>query len=311
MFELKIYHLENKKEWDDLIKKSKNGTFLFFRDYMDYHSSRFQDMSFLIYRKGKLEAVMPGNRVDDIFYSHQGLTYGGLILTNKITTIEVLDIFILINESLKQFGINTVIYKAIPAIYHNTPSDEDIYALFLLKAEKIICNISSTIFQSNKIRFIESRKSGLRKSTKEGVIVKEGDDFTEFWEMLSGNLNSKFQTKPAHSLEEIVLLQSRFPENIKLFIAELHTNIIAGTVIFLMNQTIHVQYICANEIGKSIGALDLLFDSLINNLFINIPYFDFGHSNEEMGNYLNKKLIFQKEGFGGRGIVYEVYKYNL
>jgi len=30
-----------------------------------------------------------------------------------------------------------------------------------------------------------------------------------------------------------------------------------------------------------------------------------------MGMHLNEQLIFQKEGFGGRGVVYETYKYNL
>jgi len=72
-----------------------------------------------------------------------------------------------------------------------------------------------------------------------------------------------------------------------------------------------VQYIGANEQGKRLGALDLVFDELINRTFSSESFFDFGISTENMGNYLNENLIFQKEGFGGRGIVYEIYKYNL
>jgi hypothetical protein len=30
-----------------------------------------------------------------------------------------------------------------------------------------------------------------------------------------------------------------------------------------------------------------------------------------MGNYLNESLIFQKEGFGGRGVVYNIYELNV
>lgn len=311
MFEVLKYKPENKFDWDSLIKKSKNGTFLLHRDYMDYHSDRFQELSFLIYRKGKLEAVIPGNIVEDTYYTHQGLTYGGLIFTSKLTVIDVIEIFSVINTKLGELKISTVIYKAIPSIYHNLPSDEDIYTLFRLNAEKIACNISSTIFQCNKIKFIESRKSGIRKSIKEGVVVTESKNYIEFWEMLQGNLNNKFNTKPAHSIDEIILLSSRFPENIKLFIAEKEGEIIAGTVLYIYNQTIHVQYICANEKGKMVGALDFLFDTLINNTFEKIPIFDFGHSNEDGGAYLNEQLVFQKEGFGGRGIVYEIYKYKL
>jgi len=44
---------------------------------------------------------------------------------------------------------------------------------------------------------------------------------------------------------------------------------------------------------------------------VNYPIFDFGHSTEQLGKFLNENLIFQKEGFGGRGVVYEVYKYTL
>ena len=40
-------------------------------------------------------------------------------------------------------------------------------------------------------------------------------------------------------------------------------------------------------------------------------YFDFGTSNEEGGKVLNTSLIYQKEGFGGRGVVYDTYEWEL
>ncbi len=311
MITIKIYSHDNKAEWDELVKKSKNGTFLLFRDYIDYHSYRFNETSFLFFRKTKLEAVMPGNIVDRTYYSHQGLTYGGLIYTNNLSVCEILEIFNLINQELKEKGIKTVIYKAIPYIYHSQPADEDIYALFRLKAVKIGCNISSTIFQNNKIKFIESRKSGIRKAIQNKISVAESSAFEEFWNILNENLTQKFQKKPVHTIEEILLLKSRFPQNIKLYTATENETTIAGTILYIMENTIHVQYISANFIGKTVGALDLIFDFLINKEYINIQYFDFGQSTEEMGNILNENLIFQKEGFGGRGLVYDIYEYNI
>ena len=68
-------------EWDCFIANSRNGTFLFFRNYMDYHSDRFIDNSLLFRYKGKLIAVLPANREGDVLWSHQGLTYGGLVLS--------------------------------------------------------------------------------------------------------------------------------------------------------------------------------------------------------------------------------------
>jgi hypothetical protein len=311
MITVKKYSPEYKLHWDELVKKSKNGTFLFYRDFMDYHSERFRDQSFLIYYKDKLEGVLPGNISNDIFYSHQGLTYGGIVLSQKSGIKEVLEIFRLVNEELSRIGVKEVIYKPVPNIYHSYPSQEDIYALFLMKAMKIGCHISSAIFQNNKIRFTQGRRSGITRSQNANVVFEESDKFELFWDLLSDNLSKRFHKSPVHSLAEIKVLKTRFPENIKLYIARYSEEVVAGCVIFVTRNTVHVQYITASEKGKELCALDLVFDYLINKTYSSVPVFDFGHSTEKMGEYLNENLIFQKEGFGGRGIVYETYKYNI
>ncbi len=311
MIEITRYTKENKDEWDSLITKSRVDTFLFYRDFLDYHSDRFIDHSFMIFRKGKLEAVLPGNVKNKTFISHQGITYGGLITTSKINTNDVIRSFELINEYLRLNSITEVIYKPLPAIYHKIPAQEDIYALFKLNATKIGCNISSTIFQSEKISFIESRKSGIRKAKKGGAIIIESEDFSDFWEILDSNLKQNHGAAPVHNLAEISRLKSKFYEQIKLFICLINDEIVGGCVLFIMQNIVHVQYISANEIGKQSGAIDYLFDELINNKYKSFPIFDFGHSNEQMGILLNENLIFQKEGFGGRGTLYETYKYSL
>jgi hypothetical protein len=311
MFEVKKYTQANKQDWDSLIRRSKNGTFLLYRDYMDYHADRFTDYSLLVYKRGKLEAVLPANRSGNIFYSHQGLTYGGLIQTTKLSAKDVLDIFKVINETLRYDAIEEVVYKPNPLIYHKIPSQEDIYALFRIKASKIACNLSSTIYQQNKIAFIESRKSGLRKAVAANLDVVESNDFDRLWPILYKNLEQNHGVKPVHSLDEIHYLHEKFPDNIKLYLVQKDDKTFGGTVLYLMDTIIHVQYISASEEGKFNGSLDLLFSELINNKYASVPIFDFGQSTEDSGNILNENLIFQKEGFGGRGVVYEIYKYNL
>lgn len=311
MIDLTKYCASDKENWDNLVKCSKSDTFLFYRNFMDYHADRFRDCSFLIYQNNNLEAVLPGNISKNIFYSHQGLTYGGLVLSKKLSTKDILIIFDLLNIELRKIGIEQVIYKPIPFLYQSIPSQEEIYALFRNKAEKIGCNISSAIYQQNKIEFTESRKSGIRKSKREGIKIVESDDFKNFWQILDENLQNKHFTMPVHSVTEIIQLKKLFPENIRLFVAQIGNKLIGGTVLFVMKNIIHVQYISASDLGKKMGALDLLFDELINRRFIDYSYFDFGQSTEEMGNYLNKNLIFQKEGFGGRGVVYDIYKYQI
>lgn len=311
MFEIIQYTSSYREQWNDFVRNSKNGTFLLNRDYMDYHSNRFIDNSMMIFRKGKLCAILPANRKGTELYSHQGLTYGGLIMSDKNSTMDTLEIFNLINQKIKEQGVKVVIYKPVPHIYHSLAAEEDLYALFKLDAKLVVRNISSTIFQNNKLKFIESRKSGVRKALLNNVIVEESLNYTAFWDVLCTNLSAKHNTNPVHNLSEIELLHSRFPEQIKLFVAKKDNVVIGGTVIYELGQAIHTQYISATEEGKHIGALDLLFNVLINEIYINIPIFDFGQSTEEAGRVLNERLIFQKEGFGGRGICYDTYRYEI
>lgn len=311
MYKAIIYNKDLKNVWNQFILNSKNGTFLFLREYMDYHADRFKDHSILFYKKNHLISVIPGNINNECFYSHQGLTYGGFIMSESTSAIDILNLFELLNNTLKEIGIKQIIYKPIPYIYCKFPSQEDIYALYRQNAIKNSCGISSTIFQRNKLKFVESRKSGIRKSLKENLKIECDHNFEGFWQILEQNLNTKYNTKPVHSALEIKTLSQIFPNNIKLYNVYKDNLILAGSVIYICNNIIHVQYLSASYEGKQFGALDLLFDRLINEHFVNYDIFDFGISTENGGQYLNENLIFQKEGFGGRGVIYESYSYNL
>lgn len=305
------YTKEQQNVWDDFVENSKNGTFLLKRAYMDYHSDRFQDFSLFFYKDNKLIALLPANIDGSVLYSHQGLTYGGMIMSTKTTTVDTIQCFEQLNVFLKQNNIHKLIYKTIPYIYHHHPAEEDLYAIFKVCNFNIIGrNISSTILLNGeqRLKFSTLRKRGVKKALQSNVTINHNEDYNGFWKVLTANLQGKYQKNPVHSLGEIELLQKRFPENIKLYIAELDDEILAGVVLYLSRKTVHVQYISASIKGKELGALDLLFDELINKEYTDCQYFDFGQSTEDVGNYLNENLIFQKEGFGGRGVVYDVYE---
>ena len=79
IYKVKTYKSSDKNTWNNFVLESNQDTFLFQRDFMDYHSDRFIDYSLMVYKNDKVIALLPANRVDDTLYSHQGLTYGGLI----------------------------------------------------------------------------------------------------------------------------------------------------------------------------------------------------------------------------------------
>lgn len=310
--EIRRYRREDKELWNSFVSKARNATFLFDRNYMDYHADRFDDNSFMFYHKGKLKAVLPANVAGDTLYSHQGLTYGGLLLDKKATVEDVLECFDSLNSWLRENGISKVVYKALPWIYQQYPSEEDLYALtWKCKAQLISRNIASTIVIDNKLKFAESRKSGIRKALSLNIEVGESNGVDGFWHVLEDNLGNRYNAKPVHTASEMKLLMSRFPNNIKLYVAKMNGEIVGGTLIYVTPQVVHTQYISASLEGKKHGALDLLFDYIINKVYANFRYFDFGKSTEQGGAYLNEPLIFQKEGFGGRGVCYDWYQWEL
>ena len=151
-----------------------------------------------------------------------------------------------------------------------------------------------------------------KKAAKAGVRVAEQNDFAPFWYVLERNLMMRHHTQPVHSLSEIMLLKSRFPQNIRLFSVYCGSEIVGGTVLYIDGAVVKTQYISASEDGRHIGALDFLFSSLLDKFAAEgYRYFDFGTSNFKTSDDLHESLIFQKEGFGGRAVCYDTYQYNL
>ena len=311
MFEIKRYSSELVDDWNEFVASSKNGTFLFDRRYMDYHADRFIDHSLMIYRRGRLYALLPGNVDGDTFYSHQGLTYGGLLMNDKTTAADVVEIFKMVNAYLSAEGLKSVVYKPVPWIYHQQPSEEDLYAIIQVCDVRITRGLSSAITREHLNEWYRIRQNGVQKAKKAGVRIEQTEDYHSFWHILSNNLRERYGLNPVHTVEEIELLHQRLPENIRLFVAKEGQQTIGGCVLYVTGRVVHSQYIAASPRGRELHALDLLFEEVIAQSLKNHAYFDFGISTEKQGTYLNQQLIYQKEGFGGRGICYEWYKWTL
>jgi hypothetical protein len=306
------YSEEHSKVWDKFIATAKNGHFLFYRKYMEYHSERFTDHSLLVFdHKERLLAILPANISEGTIYSHQGLTFGGFVIDIKVTTGTMLDIFVLLIDYLKLIKIEKLIYKPIPSIYTGMPSQEELYALFITDARLFRRDVSSTIDLSTPSKYSKGRKWTVNKAKKENIELCQTTEYSEFWALLSKVLAYQHEAKPVHSLSEIEYLRNCFPDNIKLFVAKKNSEVLAGAVIYETDMVAHTQYLANSDEGREIGALDLLLDHLIKDIYKDKKYFDFGISTEEQGRSLNKGLIAQKEGFGASAIVHDFYQLDI
>ncbi len=312
MFEVRKYDTADQAEWDSFIEKSKNGTFLFKRGYMDYHSDRYEDCSLMVCNEKTLCAVLPANVKDGILFSHGGLTYGGLVADESMTAESAIKIFSDINDYLLTLGIGKVVYKPTPWIYHSMPSEEDLYAVIQVCGAQLVSReISSTVLIPCHPKYAKLRRRCINKARSKGLVVRETKDIHTFWNILNTNLESRYGVSPVHTEQELTLLAERFPEEIRLFMAYDNAEALGGTLVFVMNNIVHTQYIAASPKGKALGALDMVIDELINYVFANRRYLDFGKSTEHHGTWLNENLIHQKEGFGARGVCYDVYEWQV
>ncbi len=308
-YSVKKYEAADSSQWDSFIDSAKNATFLFKRNFMDYHKDRFEDHSMLVFKNEKIVALFPANISENILYSHQGLTYGGLVINKKTKLKEVAEIFQSLLQYLSEGNIEKLQIKLIPKIYNNLPSDELDYLLFITKAQLIRTDILSVIDNKQPLKIASNRLEGVKKAEKNNLRIEEGNDFERFWnEILIPNLAGKHNALPVHSLDEIVQLKKDFPNNIVQFNVYKNAEIVGGATIFETENVAHVQYISANEDKQQLGTLDFLFEFLINDRFKDKKFFDFGTSNENGGKNVNEGLLYWKECFGARSIVQQFYE---
>ncbi len=279
---------------------------------MEYHQDRFQDFSLVITDENdSIKAILPANRVKDTVFSHQGLTYGGLVINHKTKLSDFIVLFKEVLKFLNTNEINNFEVKVLPVIYSDFPSDELEYLAFLCKANLTRKDTLSVIDLNSNYKYSHGRKQEISKAKALGFVVKEVNNFDAFWnEILMPNLAEKHQAKPVHSLTEITLLKEKFPKNIRQFNLYLDNKIVGGTTIFETSTVAHSQYISGKNNAETNLSLDFLHHHLITEVFQNKKYFDFGISNENQGQNLNSGLLFWKESFGARTITQSFYQFD-
>lgn len=313
MFEIVRYEPGMSRRWNEMVASSRNATFLFDRGYMDYHSDRFADCSWMAFKGNRPMALLPANLTPDgVLHSHQGLSYGGWILPPAhLDGEDVLEIFNSAVEAWKSEGIKALDYKTLPYIYAARPSQEDEYALFRLGASLSERNLSATIDLHARGPFNKLRRRHLEKTLQLPIRVEETDDIDAFMLMLADCLRERHDTSPVHTAREMKFLKEAFPDKIRFFITRYEGEPHAGVCVYDTGIVAHAQYIATTPEGRRLNLLTPLFVRLLDEVFASRRYFDFGISNEDHGRILNPGLLRQKYSFGATGTVTNRYFLEL
>ncbi len=302
------YSPDEASVWNAFVEKAINGSFLFHRDFMDYHKDRFNDFSLLVYNNDKLQAVLPAHYNNDEIYSHQGLSYGGLLI-DKCYLSDYFQLLEAVLLFLQKNNFKTLQLNPIPNIYHKSIASEIDYALFILKAKQVRAD-AYFVVNPNDYTINRNRKRALKVASENALELREHASFSSFWGILEANLKHRFEANPTHTLAEITQLYQKFPKEIKLFEVLQKDKVIAGAVLFLVNDVAHIQYSSADETREETGSMDFLFQTIIEK-YANKKYISFGISGEEQGKYINTGLAYWKQSFGARIAVQQFYSIEI
>ena len=100
----------HKSEWESFIKKAKNSTFLQSHDFISYHGNSFHDHSLLLHgEKDKLIACFSANEDEEgRIWSHEGLTYGGVMVSAECKLPTYIEIFKAILKYYENRGVHEI-----------------------------------------------------------------------------------------------------------------------------------------------------------------------------------------------------------
>lgn len=299
-------------KWENLVlNQSCNGTFLQSRKFLDYHKDRFVDHSLLFLKGDTLMGVCPAceefENGEKKFISHKGSTFGGIIIADNYLTISNISLIIeALEEYLVQNDFKYCLLKITGDIFSKKSNNLISYLLYKNNyssyEELSFCiefkNLTTGVVENFKSKTRNLYNASL-KNNLEFRLVENDDEIAQLYEVLCKSLQ-KFDTKPVHTLEELNdLYYNRLAPNMRYYGVFSEGKLIAGSVVFIINNIFHTQYLCADPDFLHLKPMDFLDANLIIVAKDeNFAGFSFGISTENHGYVLNEGLAKYKEGFG-------------
>lgn len=294
-------------DWATVLAASKNGVFLFDRQYLDYHGDRFVDMSSIAYVDGKPVALMAAAFDTDTgtVTSHPGLTFGGVVLRRELRGDVAMSVIDATLDAMRDWGARDCTVKLLPGVFAAYPSGELDYMLWRRGFALVRRDVFSILPLRAALPFNTSKRQAVKRARGAGVqVATVASD--AFHALLVEVLAVQHGVAPVHSAAELSLLAARFPANIHIRGAHHEGLLVAGAVFFDYGHVWHAQYLAASATGRELGALDLVIAAVRDEaLAAGATYLSLGKSTDDAGRTVNAGLLWQKESYGARSVVHD------
>jgi hypothetical protein len=323
MMKLRIYESPDEDMWDYFVEnESVNGTFLGSRNFINYHpEERFEDYSLMITEGTRLVAVVPGvkTRTEEglLFDSHPGSTFGGIIVSSAINrAARLIEVIGLIEGYLVDRGFQGARFKQTSELFSRAATQGLEYGFFF-KGYRQSLELSTWVDLQGEDgrpeRLVEKYQTrnihqAMKHRLQFGPIESEAA-MGEFYELLCRNLE-KFRVKPVHSLAELLELKThRLEGKIEFFGVHDQERLIAATMIFVLGDLWHTQYLASDKGFKRLKPMAyLLYQVMLEAKRQHRRGLSLGISTESAGRVLNRGLLHFKESFGSRYAINRTYE---
>lgn len=306
------------KKWDGFVDISNNGTLFHRIEFLDYHrKEKYKFLHLEFFHRHNPIAVISGELKGHYYRSPVGASFGSFVVGNaSFSQLEqLIDLFII---TMKKRGVSTISLTFPPNIY-SKKVDETLQYLLIYKGFDLKKSLISSIVNIDEVNgvshFSKRFRGSLAKSYKGNLRVDINLDYKNFYTILLEN-KKKFNTLPTHTLSELIYLQKKFPENLKLFMVYKGRDAIAGILLFVVSpQNVLVFYICHDyQFHKSNAVSRALYETIMWSKANKYKWYDLGVSMDTQSSNAmepSRNLIFFKESIGVTHVVRNTYTLHI
>jgi len=145
---------------------------------------------------------------------------------------------------------------------------------------------------------------------KHPCVFRETDDVAAFWRPLERFLCQYHGVSPVHTAAEMALLRSRFPNHIRMVVAETGAEVVAGLLIYLTDRVQRAQYVfrCGGDARARISTRLILH--VASHPDYQRAWHDLGTSVNPLTGQIDAGVLLNKEITGARGTIVQTWTWE-
>jgi hypothetical protein len=299
--------------WSQFLTQAANPTLFHDLGFLQYHpANRYNFHHLMVRQNDRLIGIVPGALVGDgprpSFASPTGASLGGPVVSPGLSAERALQIVEALQRHAAAQDWHGIELTLPPPVYDPGTAGTISFALFCRGFQlqhRWLCHVVPLVDGPSECFercFRKGQISAVRSARRRGVTVQErGRDGLEDFLEVFADTYERHDVAATHSADEIADLLERLPDRIRLYLAMLGDQPVAGLLVFFPTAKVaYTFYICGSTEHAAQNGNAVVIAELMTRLRQRgYDYLDFGPSASDFN--FNAGVAFFKEGMGGQG----------